>query len=253
MLMRRSLSEQSEFKVIAGDIAMTKSRIFIFAAVAGLVAGAGLLAHAMVATGPKAIQGDYVEVRSCDIYTGACFANSEMNLTGRDALLCWSIRQGSLNGVKLDGLKIMAVVQADNTLGDVNLTPEPAHSVLIVDENANAQQRQALIHFAENKAGALLGETTNIETAPIEVSSHMQCTKGGCIAVHAGNLADIQTRCLNCKDCVCGNEELFYPPLTKVENARPAYTICAAFHGQGLNSQFDEASRRSAYLGSFGQ
>jgi hypothetical protein len=233
--------------------AMTKTRIFICAAVAGLVAGAGLLAHAMVGTSPKTIQGDYVEVRSCDVYTGSCFANSEMNLTGRDAMLCWSIRQGTLDGVKLDGLKVMAVVQANNTLGDVSLTPEPAHSVLIVDESASPQQRDALIHFAQNKAGALIGETTNIASAPITVSTHMQCTKGGCIAVHAGDLAYIQTRCLSCKDCVCGNEELFYPPLTKIDDARPAYTICAAFHGRGLNSQFDEASRRSAYLGSFGQ
>ncbi len=28
------------------------------------------------------IQGNYVEVRSCDVYTGSCFANAEMGLTG---------------------------------------------------------------------------------------------------------------------------------------------------------------------------
>ena len=31
-----------------------------------------------------AISGDYLEVRSCDVYTGPCFANSEMGLTGKE-------------------------------------------------------------------------------------------------------------------------------------------------------------------------
>jgi hypothetical protein len=50
---------------------------------------------------------------------------------------------------------------------------------------------------------------------------------------------------------VCGNEELFYPPLTDVAKARPAYTVTGLFRGEGLGTQFDEANRRSAYLASF--
>ena len=72
------------------------------------------------------INGSYVEVRSCDVYTGPCFANGEMNLCGREAIMSWSIHDGAFNGVKLDGLNVIAVVQADNTLGDVDRFPQPA-------------------------------------------------------------------------------------------------------------------------------
>jgi hypothetical protein len=167
--------------------------------------------------------------------------------------MSWSIREGSFEGVKLDGLKVLAVVQAENTMGDVNRFPQKSKSVLIVDETANQRQREALVHFAQKKGAGVLGQTVRVDAAPVMVDVCPQCTKGGCAKVQAGDLVQIETRCLNGKDCVCGNEELFYPPLTEVSNARPAYTTAAVFRGQGLGTQFDEANRRSAYLASFSQ
>ncbi|MHC4996522.1 MAG: hypothetical protein ACYTGQ_15865, partial [Planctomycetota bacterium] len=41
-----------------------------------------------------AVRGDYVEIRSCDIYNGRCFANGEMGLIGKEAIMAWSINQG---------------------------------------------------------------------------------------------------------------------------------------------------------------
>ena len=77
------------------------------------------------------------------------------------------------------------------------------------------------------------------------------CAKEGCAKVTAGKLVEIETRCLGGNDHVCGNEELFYPPLTEVAKARPAYTLTGVFRGEGLGTQFDEANRRSAFLASF--
>ena len=56
------------------------------------------------------IKGDYLEVRSCDIYTGPCFANAEMHLAGKHAVMGWQVDRGSFNRVKLDGLGVVAVV-----------------------------------------------------------------------------------------------------------------------------------------------
>jgi hypothetical protein len=232
---------------------MITRRRLLFAAPVLLVVGCGIVAFASVTATPTAISGNYLEVRSCDVYTGPCFANGEMNIGGHEAILSWSIAHGSLDGVKLDGLKVVAVVQAQSTLGDVNRFPQPTHSVLIVDEAANRKQRDALVRFVQSRAGTVLGETVQIDSAPISVNACPECTKGGCAHVRAGNLVEIETRCLNGKDCVCGNEELFYPPLTHITNARPAYTTAAVFRGDGLGTQFDEANRRSAYLGSFSQ
>src|SRR4051794_7867239 len=79
---------------------------------------------------PK-VSGDYLEVRSCDVYTGPCFANSEMNLTGKEGMMLWSVREGAWNGTKLDGLRVMAVVKADGTLGDLKYQPRSGEAILI--------------------------------------------------------------------------------------------------------------------------
>jgi hypothetical protein len=44
------------------------------------------------------VSGDYLEVRSCDVYTGSCFANAEMNLTGKEGMMVWSVREGAWKG-----------------------------------------------------------------------------------------------------------------------------------------------------------
>ena len=46
-----------------------------------LSAGALLLAAPLFAA---QISGDYLETRSADVYTGPCFANAEVGLTGND-------------------------------------------------------------------------------------------------------------------------------------------------------------------------
>ena len=70
---------------------------------------AALTAFASTPSVPT-ISGDYLEVRSCDVYTGPCFANAEMNLSGKEGILVWSVREGSWNGISLGGLSVIAVV-----------------------------------------------------------------------------------------------------------------------------------------------
>src|SRR5438093_550754 len=87
------------------------------------------------------ISGDYLEVRSCDVYTGPCFANSEMGLSGKEGILVWAVREGTWNGARLDGLSVIAVVRTDATLGDQRYQPRSGKAVLIVDARADARQR----------------------------------------------------------------------------------------------------------------
>ena len=69
-----------------------------------------LTAASALAVSQPAITGDYLEVRSCDIFTGPCFANAEMGLTGKEAIMVWSVKEGSWQGTALDGLSVIAVV-----------------------------------------------------------------------------------------------------------------------------------------------
>lgn len=49
---------------------------------------------------PKGVAGDYMEFRGAVVYAGPCFANGEMNLGGKNALLAWHVRRA--NGTACD-------------------------------------------------------------------------------------------------------------------------------------------------------
>jgi hypothetical protein len=207
-------------------------------------------ATALAGNTPPTISGDYLEVRSCDVYTGSCFANSEMNLTGKEGMMLWSVREGAWKGTKLDGLGVMAVVKVDGTLGNLKYEPRSGDAVLIVDAKADAKQKEALADFARTMSGKLIANVVNVKSAPIEAKL-ATCAKQGCASVKIGNLVEISTSCLGGKHDVCGNEETFYPPLAKVNGAYPVFTELATFTGQGLDCTWQIAGKRSAFLATF--
>jgi len=197
-----------------------------------------------------AIKGDYIEVRSADVYTGPCFANSEVGLTGNEAILAWRVKDGNWKGTSLNGLGIVAVVKANATLGDPYHTPYPARSVLIVDEQATSAQRQALEEFARSAAGPLLANVVRVESAPIQLDI-AQGAEHGSARLVAGKFARIETRSLCAGDHLCGNEFVYYPPLVAVTHAMPAFTLRDSFEGQGLNVVWNHVDKRSAFVGTF--
>lgn len=208
------------------------------------------LLMATVAAGQAAIKGEYLEVRNADVWTGPCFANSEVDLAGKHAILAWKIARGSWQGTRLDGLSVVAVVKARATLGDPFHNPYPAESVVIVDRNATPRQRKALENFAQLQAGKLLSHVVRVETAPIS----LQVGNGvhhGDAWLKAGNIAVVKTRALCKGDIICGNEETYYPPLIKLTHAMPAFTEEAVFTGRGLGAVWNRRDDRSAFVGSF--
>src|SRR3954452_20511127 len=136
---------------------------------------------ALVLVAPPAsaagLTGQYVEARTCDVWTGPCFANAEMNLTGKHAVLGWKVDKGSLDGQKLDGLSVVAVVAASDTLGLEQTGPSKA--ILIVDENATAAQRDALVKLAKEQGGDLVKNVVKVEKAPIMLDA-CTCKGEGC-------------------------------------------------------------------------
>jgi len=202
-----------------------------------------------VALSAQQIRGDYIETRSADVYTGQCFANGEVNLAGKEAILAWHVQSGSWDGVALDGLTIAAAVRARATLGDPYGNPYPAEAVLLVDEQANPQQRAALVHFAQHMGGALLKNVQ--QTLPAQMEMIVNHERHGVALLRAGMFATVQTRSLNDEDHVCGNEVTFYPPLTEVSHSMPAVAVTDAYRGPGLGESWDSHGRRSAFVGTF--
>jgi len=217
----------------------------------GLILALAMMVPAVFAAPALAqISGQYLEARTADVYTGPCFANSEVNLAGHEAVLAWRVDKGRWADVALDGLAVVAVVHASATLGDPYANPLPAKAVFIVDTRANDAQRAALVGFAQAQTGALLKDVIAIESAPIHFDvgegSHMETR------LEAENLVRVSTRALAEADEICHNEEVYYPPLAaNLNHAMPAVASRSAYRGNHLGVNWSDSGRRGAFVGTF--
>lgn len=220
----------------------------MYLAAISLLAAASLSAASLPIT---QLHGSYVEARTADVYTGPCFANAETGVTGDLAVMGWKIETGAYQGVSLDGLSVMGVVHASGTLGDPNENVYPVKAVLIIDDQATAEQRLALIHFAQHMAGQLLADVVRVEYQPIAFALADNSIHTMKATMTAGEMARLETRPLGDRDQICHNEAVWYPPLTPVDHAMPAYTVQQQYAGPGLGEVWSSPGKRSAFVASF--
>lgn len=215
----------------------------MMAAVLAFLAGP---AGAVLADGDRTgIRGDYVEARTCAVWTGSCFANGEVNLLGKNAVVGWSVTQGSWDGVALDGLKIVAVLGAEGTLhtkyeGKVT-------SVVIVDRNASEAQAAALVSMAKSMAPDHLAHIAKTERRAIAFAR-----KG----IEATLTAEKELQVKTAPICTCDSTSchayLFYPAVSKATDVESAKAVANAYQGEGLGGvRWSDPERQSAMVGTF--
>jgi hypothetical protein len=215
---------------------------------AGLTCVTVLIALAGAAVADE-LRGIYLEARTCQVYTGPCFANSEAGLAGKNAILAWSFEKGTLHGVDLSGLKVVMVIDAADTLGFGGLdTAKNLRSVILVDHNAGQRQREALVQFARTQCKRSNLDVQRIDAVPIEMSLDTQELSG---RLQAGSIARLVTRKARAGDCICSNEVAYYPPLARVDQFAPGVTIEGEFAGRGLGTRWSIPDTRSAYMATF--
>ena len=216
-----------------------------------LMAAAILMAIPVVAQAPaNHVSGNYMEFRNADVYTGPCFANSEMGLTGQDAVLAWQVANGEWGGVSLSGLSVVAVVRANATLGDPYGDPLPAKAAFFVDERADNAQRAALIAFAQSQSAGLLNNVVAVAPAPISFAA--DSTRMGWQTLAVGNVVKLSTRAINMGDMICHNEETFYPPLAgHLQHSMPVVAVDSSYRGNSLGVTWNDSNRRSSFVGKF--
>jgi hypothetical protein len=73
----------------------------------------------------------------------------------------------------------------------------------------------------------------------------------GVASLTAGTEVELRTRALNHHDHLCGNEEVYYPPLTPTAEAVPAVTLAHSFSGAELGKTWSSPGKRSAFVGHF--
>jgi hypothetical protein len=208
------------------------------------------------------LQGDYVEARTADVFTGPCISNSEVFIYGNQAVMAWKVNQGTWKGTDLSGLCVAAAVRGTTTFSEDR--PEKAVAVLIVDEKASTSQREALVKMAQELGGARLKNVVAVKTArmSLKLENHQASQTESSASAHgmphaprasfwAAGLANIVTRPLDENDHFCGNEVIAYPPLSQGVKALPAYTLGHEFKGEDLNSRWNDPHCRSSFVGHF--
>jgi hypothetical protein len=218
-------------------------KLFGFALTVSLATAASL---------PKAkIIGSYIEARNADVYTGACYANSEINLVGDLAVMGWKIDEGVVDGVSLKGLGVVGVIRATTTLGDIANPVNPAKAVLILDEKASPAQRVALVKFAKRMGGELFADVVAVETRPIRLTFANNNLHSVRAKLTAGELASIETRPIVSTDQICRHESTYYSPLAPTVHAMAGYTLANTFTGKGLGTNWSMPEKRSAFVANF--
>ena len=211
-----------------------------------------LLAAPLSAAGT--IQGIYMETRTCQVYTGPCFANAEIGLAGKNAIMAWKIQQGSMDcgdqgDVDLAGLSVVLVTRASQTLAFRGVDdPRTLKSVILVDQRASSAQREALIQFARHHAGRAGKDIVRIDSVAIDMKLDLLELRG---ELSAGTQVRLKTRKARPEDCICSNESAYYPPLASVENFVPGVTIEGRFNGRGLGTRWSTPGDRSSYMATF--
>jgi hypothetical protein len=194
--------------------------------------------------------GKYMEARTCDVFTAACFANSEVNMNGKEAIMAWQVTHGTQHGVKLDGLTVVAVVRANSTLGDTAANPLPARAIVYVDAKADAVQQKALISLAQEMGKDLISDVVRVEVSPISMKTD-RCTVDTCGSLKVGDVVALELRSMHDEDKKCGNDEAFYKPLTDVSMPMAHFTKYEKFADKGLGVTWNDSGRRGAYVANF--
>lgn len=188
------------------------------------------------------IKGDYVEVRTASVFTGACHFNGEVVTTGHEAIMAWNFAAGRWNGTDLAGLKAIAVVSADENLENAKAA---RRSEIILDNSASHDQKVAILEALKSRYAATLGEIVSVRSAPITFK-------------HEGKSYEVASAeaALNVEampnDLCCRQPNLvWYSPLVQLSGRKVGYTLKAIYSGSAVGETWERDGENSAFYGSF--
>lgn len=216
---------------------------------AAVVCAIAMAGFASPLLGADPLSGTYVEARTCQVYTGPCFANGEVGSVGKDAVMTWQINRGEFAGVDLSGQAVAMIVKASNTLGFNGFDDaKKREAIVIVDESADSQQAAALQKFAVAQAKFKEADVAAVYRADIEMQFDVSQLTA---KVDVGDFARLETRKARPGDCICSNESAYYPPLVELQGFVPGVTIEGEVAARKLGTRWSIPDSRTAYLGTF--
>jgi len=139
--------------------------------------------------------GEFVELHSCDLYTGGCTASAESTLLGRQVFRAWSIERGEWNGQDLTHLKVAVLETGSRNLAEKGALADRAE--IFVPRDLSQAKREALVSWeaaqhplprgtpvieaeiayqrSGREAVVTVGDTVSLTTMPIG-----RCSSGAC-------------------------------------------------------------------------
>jgi hypothetical protein len=188
--------------------------------------------------------GEFVELHSCDLYTGGCTASSESTLLGRQLFRVWSISQGTWDNQNLAGLKV-ALLQ----LGSVNLAEKGAFAEkakIFLPKGLAAAQREALLCWLTSQG--IASASTQVTDAEITYQRSGQAT----VNVGVGDSISLSTMAIGkCSSGACG-QALWYEPQVKHSSFEVLASRVSKIRDASMNFLWADHDRPNVFLASFG-
>ena len=207
------------------------------------------LAIAAVCSGPSPVAkktskvaGNYVEVRTASVFTGACHYNGELVTTGNQAVMAWAFTSGDWQGVDLSGVRAMAAVTSEANLGQ----KLARKTELVVDSSASDAQASAVAGLLREKCGAQLGEIVSVRRAPVAFKQD-----GSEYSAKSEGYASMAVKAMPNGECCKQPNLVWYSPLTPLENRKVGFTQSASYQAGTLGDTWQREGENSAFYGSF--
>ena len=147
--------------------------------------------------------GEFVELHSCDLYTGGCTASAESTLLGRQVLRVWSIERGAWNGQDLTRLKVAVLETGSRNLAEKGALADRAE--IFVPKALTQAKREALVSWTTSQRPLPRG-TSVIESEIVYQRSGQEAV------VTVGDTVSLATMPIgSCSSGACG-QSLWYEP-----------------------------------------
>ncbi|GAB3647186.1 DUF1326 domain-containing protein [Ramlibacter alkalitolerans] len=193
------------------------------------------------------IRGEYMETCNCAFLCPCIVTNLQGQPTEGDckAALAMHIDEGSMDGVSLDGVDFIAILQSKGPMGAGDMTVG-----LVVDAAASDAQVQAITAIASGAAGGplammapLVGRFAGVERASVSIRG-----EGGKWSARAGELIDQACEgVLNMEGRPLVLDNASHPVSSRIALARAARSMFKVF---GIEWK-DETGTRNAHYAPF--
>jgi len=188
--------------------------------------------------------GEFVELHSCELYTGACTASSESTLLGRQLFRVWSISQGTWDNQNLAGLKVAVLEFGSANLAERGALAEKAE--IFVPKGLAAAQQEALLSWVTSQG--MLPASTRV----VEVEIAYQRSGRAAAEVSVGDSISLSTMAIGkCNSGACG-QALWYEPQVKHSSFEVVASRVSKIRDSSINFLWTDHGRPNVFLASFG-